>query len=162
MIPILDVTEKNFDNLFHANVRAPLLTTRAVLPYMPHEGGRIINMSSVTAKQAAEDPGIVYGASKAALNSITRSMAGALAAKKNITINSISVGPTRTPAMANALARLPRAYTEAFENYATVAKRLAEPEEIATIVAFIASEDAGWINGASVPANGGAILLAEG
>lgn len=41
-------------------------------------------------------------------------------------------------------------------------KRLAEPEEIATIVAFVTSEDAGWINGASVPANGGAILLAEG
>ncbi|PNP39444.1 hypothetical protein TGAMA5MH_08650 [Trichoderma gamsii] len=162
LLPILDTTIENFDNLFHANVRAPLFTTRAVLPYMPAKGGRIINVSSVTAKQAADEPGILYGASKAALNSITRSMASALAAEKSLTINSISVGPTKTPAMEDALANLPKEYMEGLKNYATAEKRLAEPEEIAAIVAFVASDEARWMNGASVPANGGAILLAEG
>lgn len=129
---------------------------------MPAKGGRIINVSSVTAKQAADEPGILYGASKAALNSITRSMASTLAAEKGLTINSISVGPTKTPAMADALANLPPEYMEGLKNYATSEKRLAEPEEIAAIVAFVASEEARWMNGASVPAHGGAILLAEG
>ncbi|KAK6453118.1 3-oxoacyl-[acyl-carrier protein] reductase [Trichoderma asperellum] len=95
LLPILHTTIENFDNLFRANVRAPIFTTRAVLPYMPAKGGRIINVSSVAAKQAADEPGILYGASKAALNSITRSMASALAAEKSLTINSISVGPTK-------------------------------------------------------------------
>ncbi|KAL7915466.1 hypothetical protein GGI35DRAFT_489103 [Trichoderma velutinum] len=162
LLPILQTTVENFDNLFHANVRAPIFATRAALPFMPAKGGRIINVSSVTAKQAADEPGILYGASKAALNSITRSMASALAAEKSITINSISVGPTKTPAMEDALANLPKEYTEGLKNYATAEKRLAEPEEIAAIVAFVASEEARWVNGASVPANGGAILLAEG
>lgn len=102
------MTDKNFDDLFHANVRAPILTTRAVLPYMPVKGGRIINMSSVMVKQATDEPGIIYGASKAALNSITRSMASELAAKKGLTTNSISVGPTKTLAMEDALAKLPK------------------------------------------------------
>lgn len=129
---------------------------------MPAKGGRIINVSSVTAKQAADEPGILYGASKAALNSITLSMAGALAADKSLTINSISVGPTKTPAMEDALANLPKEYMEGLKNYATAEKRLAEPEGIAAIVAFVASDEARWMNGDSVPANGGAILLAEG
>lgn len=162
MLPILDTTVENFDNLFRANVRAPLFTTRAVLPYTPAKGGRIINMSSIAAKQAADEPGILYGATKAALNSITRSMAGALAAEKSLTINSISVGPTKTPAMEDVLANLPKEYSEGFENWATAEKRMAEPEEIAAIVAFVASDEARWMNGASVPANGGAILLTEG
>ncbi|EHK20149.1 uncharacterized protein TRIVIDRAFT_48096 [Trichoderma virens Gv29-8] len=162
LLPILQTTVENFDNLFHANVRAPIFTTRAALPYMPIKGGRIINVSSVTAKEAADEPGILYGDSKAALNSITRSMASALAAEKGITINSISVGPTKTPAVEDALANLPKEFTKGLKIYATAEKRLAEPEEIAAIVAFVASEDARWMNGASVPANGGAILLAEG
>ncbi|KAK1244019.1 hypothetical protein MKX08_002157 [Trichoderma sp. CBMAI-0020] len=112
LLPILDTTIDNFDNLFHANVWAPLFTTRAVLPYMPEKGGRIINVSSVTEKQAADEPGILYGASKAALNSITRSMASSLATEKILTINSISVGPTKTPAMEDALANLPKEYME--------------------------------------------------
>jgi 3-oxoacyl-[acyl-carrier protein] reductase len=62
----------------------------------------------------------------------------------------------------DALANLPKEFTEGLKIYATAEKRLAEPEEIAAIVAFVASEDARWMNGASVPANGGAILLAEG
>lgn len=114
-------------------------------------------MSSVTAKQAADEPGILYGASKAALDSITRSMASALAVEKSLTVNSISVGPTKTPSMKNALANLPREYMEGLKNYATAETRLA-----AAIVAFVASEEARWMNGASVPANGGAILVAEG
>ncbi|KAL7922557.1 hypothetical protein ACQKWADRAFT_320797 [Trichoderma austrokoningii] len=162
LLPILHTTNNNFDSLFRAKVRAPLYITRAVLPYMPAKGGRIINVSSVTAKQAADEPGILYGASKAALNSITRSMAGALAAEKSLTINSISIGPIKTPAMEDALANLPKEYMEGLKNYATAEKRLAEPEEIAAIVAFVASDEARWMNGASVPANGGAILLAEG
>ncbi|RFU75745.1 short-chain dehydrogenase reductase sdr [Trichoderma arundinaceum] len=162
LLPILDTTVANFDNLFHANVRAPIFTTRAVLPYMPLKGGRIINVSSVTAKQAADEPGILYGASKAALNSITRSMAGTFAAEKGVTINSISVGPTKTPAMANALANLPKEYMEGLKSYATAEKRLAEPEEIAEIVAFVASEEARWMNGASVPANGGSDPISRG
>lgn len=59
-------------------------------------GGRVINISTIAAKGAIEDPLMSYGASKAAPESITRSVAKEFAAKKGITVNSLQVGPTDT------------------------------------------------------------------
>ena len=79
-----------------------------------------------------------------------------------MTINSVSVGPTDTDAMKNAYAKFPPAYIEALKDYATAEKRVAEPYDIAAIVSCLASDDAKWINGSCIPANGGAINLAQG
>jgi 3-oxoacyl-[acyl-carrier protein] reductase len=69
------------------------------------------------------------------------------ARQKTLTINSVSVGPTNTDAQKNARGKLPEAYIDAMKEYATAEKRLGEPEDIAAIVSFLASDDAKWING---------------
>jgi 3-oxoacyl-[acyl-carrier protein] reductase len=148
--------------MFVANVRAPVFLFCAVWDHLPPRGGRILNISSLAGKRDCVDPMITYGATKAALESYTRSMGRQFARQKLVTINSVSVGPTNTDTMEDAMGRLPAAYVETMKEYATAEKRFAEPYDIAAIVSFLASDDARWINGSCIPANGGAINMVQG
>lgn len=133
--------------MFVANVRAPVFLFRAVWNYLPSSGDRIINISSIAGKRDTVDPMITYGATKAALDSYTRSMGRQFARQKTLTIDSVSVGPTNTDAQNNARGKLPEAYIDAMKEYATAEKRPGKPEDIAAIGFFLASDDAKWING---------------
>ena len=80
------------------------------------------------------------------------------ARQKTLTINSVSVGPTNTDAQKNARGKLLEAYIDAMKEYATAEKRLGKPEEIASVVAFMAEDGSRWINGDTICVTGGAAM----
>ena len=102
-----------------------------------------------------------YGAAKAALDSMTRSLAVKYAPLKNITINSALVGPTETESAAALFAQNP-AIKEMMAQKPTAEKRIGSTKDVANIVSFLAGEESRWINGCSVPADGGSQLARQG
>jgi 3-oxoacyl-[acyl-carrier protein] reductase len=153
--PFTSTTADVFGKMMQGNVFGPMSIINASLDHLPPRGGRIINISSIASKTANSDPIMTYGASKAALDSITRSLAASFAIEKSATFNSMSVGGTRTDAMVRAVERLPESFVEEILGNFTAEKRLGEPEDVAYIVGFLASEEGRWINGANVSASGG-------
>lgn len=143
-----DTTPATFDAHIAINLRAPYLLVQALAPAMAERGhGAIVNVSS----GAADTPGLgsgIYGATKAALESLTRVWAAEYG-PAGVRVNAVAAGPTRTEGTA--------AYGEAFESagQAVALQRLADPEEIAGAIAFMASPDASYVNGATLSAMGG-------
>ncbi|KAK1564088.1 uncharacterized protein LY79DRAFT_684436, partial [Colletotrichum navitas] len=117
-------------------------------------GGRVINISSLASKLGNSDPMITYGATKAALDSFTRSFANTFSAATGITFNSVAVGPTETDALAMVNGLIP-GFLDTQIAMSTAANRVGNMDDIAYIVGFLASEEGRWVNGASVSANGG-------
>ncbi|KAJ0297850.1 hypothetical protein COL5a_011128 [Colletotrichum fioriniae] len=154
--PIKDTTLPVFLQVMQANVFAPISLTTAVIPHLPSQGGgRVIAISSVLAYQANSDPTMTYGASKAALQSYTRSLAEAFGKTSKATFNSVVVGLTATDAIKNSQDLMPAGYLDGQIRDTTAADRIGVPEDIAYIVGFLASEEGRWVNGAAVSANGG-------
>ncbi|TEA11234.1 Short chain dehydrogenase asqE [Colletotrichum sidae] len=152
--PVAETGPEDFAEMMRANVYAPVSLTVNFLPHAPEYGGRVINISSIAGKQGNRDPIMTYGASKAALESFTRSFAEQFAAERGMTFNSVAVGPTATDALAAARKTFPAEFLDK-QIEDTTAGRLGEPEDIAYIVGFLASEEGRWVNGACVSANGG-------
>ncbi|KAH8765008.1 hypothetical protein F5883DRAFT_105472 [Diaporthe sp. PMI_573] len=151
-----ELAPDNFCSVMLANVYAPVATTLAFMEHAaPKSGGRVINISSVASKIGSPDPLMTYSASKAALDSFTRSFAHTFASARGITFNSVIVGATATDAMQSALATMPAGFSEKVIADTSAAPRFGEPEDIAYIVGFLASEEGRWVNGAAVSANGG-------
>ncbi len=144
----VDTTPATFDAHIGINLRAPYLLVQALAPGMAERGrGAIINVSS----GAAGTPGLgsgVYGATKAALESLTRVWAAEFG-PAGVRVNAVAAGPTRTEGTA--------AYGDAFESagQAVALRRLADPEEIAGAIAFMACSEASYVNGATLAAMGG-------
>jgi 3-oxoacyl-[acyl-carrier protein] reductase len=159
--PVASGSKANFEKIMAGNVWSPLQLALAAFPHM-RAGGRIINISSVASKRGNADPLIIYGASKAALDSITRSLALNFAPGKKITINGVHVGPTATDAMKSAHEKLPKALIDVMTERPSAEKRMGEVQDIVGIVSFLASDEARWINGNLIPANGGAMLELQG
>jgi 3-oxoacyl-[acyl-carrier protein] reductase len=133
---------------FDLNVRGLLLLTQAAAKHLPR-GGRIINITSgiVRARVAGSS---VYAASKAAVESITRCLSAELGPRQ-ITVNSVAPGVTDTDMLRGSM---PEPMQKALVAQ-TALGRLGTPQDIADVVAFVASEDARWITGEVIPANGG-------
>lgn len=148
-------TSDEFDKVFAVNIRAVVLLSQAVLPFMREMGGgRIIHMASQLGMVA--DPGsALYGMSKAAMIHLTRVMALELAAE-NIIVNAVSPGPVGTEYYLQRLSREPDLLERRLS--AVPAKRLGTPEEIAAAVTFLASTDATYIQGHNLVADGGYIV----
>ncbi|KAJ9613537.1 hypothetical protein H2200_003479 [Cladophialophora chaetospira] len=153
--PFAEITLDAFHKLMQGNVFAPMSIINAALAYLPQKGGRLINISSIASRLANGDPILVYGASKAALDSVTRSLGSLLAVKTGATFNSVGVGATRSGSTSAAADALGDEVLQAVVDQSTIEKRIAEPEDIALVVGFLASEEARWINGQHIPANGG-------
>ena len=164
MVPVAEQTVGVFEDVMRANVFAPVSLTTAFMNHAPKHGGRVINISSIAGKLGNTDPVITYGASKAALESFTRSFAHSFSSDKGITFNSVSVGTTATDALESAKAEMPPGFIDKMIADISAAPRVGEPEDIAYIVGFLASEEGRWINGAAISANGGqrAMLAALG
>lgn len=150
--PTADTTEKDYDQTFDVNVKAPFFLTAAIAPRMATKGGgAIVNISSMAAAigMSGLSP---YGASKAAIESLTKAWTAEYAAD-GVRVNSVSPGPTFTPASA--------AMGDAFEFLAssTPAGHGATPDEIAAAVCFLASDDASFVYGAVLPADGGRVAV---
>lgn len=148
--PIESVTPEHFHKQFNLNVLGLVLTTQAALGHFHPKGGSIINISSVAA--AGVPTAAVYSATKGAVDAITISLSQELGAKK-IRVNSLSPGMVETEGV-----RAAGMIGSEFEKLAvaqTPLGRIGQPQDIASIAAFLASDDAGWVNGQVIRASGG-------
>lgn len=154
--PVEQLTEEQFDTTMNVNFKGAFFTLQKFLPIL-RDGASVINLSSINAYTGMPNTAI-YAASKAALNSLTRTAAYELAPRK-IRVNSVNPGPTNTAIFGKL--GMPE---EAIQQFASAMqsriplKRFGEPEEIATLVAFLASDDASFITGAEYNIDGGTNL----
>ena len=151
--PIGQISEEMFDNQMGINFKGALFTIEKFLPIL-NDGSSIINLSSVNAYTGMPNTA-VYAASKAALNSYTRTAATELAPRK-IRINSINPGPIATPIFEKT--GMPEAqlkeFSEAMQNRIPL-KRFGQPEDVANLVCFLASDEASFITGGEYNIDGG-------
>ncbi|GAA0359583.1 SDR family oxidoreductase [Actinoallomurus spadix] len=138
-----------YDAAFAVNVRAPFLLVGRLAPKMATSGGgSIVNVSS-TAARLGMPPMAVYGATKAALESLTRTWAAEFAAS-NVRVNAVAPGPMTTSKVVAAMGP-----DLGGMGLTTALKRTADPAEVAQVIAFIAGDQAGYVTGAVVAADGG-------
>jgi NAD(P)-dependent dehydrogenase (short-subunit alcohol dehydrogenase family) len=148
--PTFETTDADFDDQLDTNLRAPYLLVQKLVPGMLERGqGSVINVTTVAASTPAAGAGI-YGASKAALELLTKLWADEFGAA-GVRVNAVAPGPTVTLGSA------------AFESdlieglgRTTAIGRTAEADEIANVVAFVASPAASYVSGAIVTVGGGA------
>jgi len=154
--PILDVSESELTRTLAINLVGPFLLGQAVARHLVGAGkpGSIVNITSTSAYQSG--PGQVsYCASKAGLGGVTRTMAVALAPHK-IRVNAVAPGPTKTTMMKDVMAVNPDAIKPILSR---TPLGLAEPDEIAAAVMFLASDDASFITGETLAVDGGRLVL---
>lgn len=145
---IADVTEEDYDKVFNLNVRGVLFALQEAAKHM-NDGGRIVNISSTTTIHP--EPGMaVYAASKAAIKLFTTVMAREVG-DRNITVNTVMPGPT-IPGMFGNMPPEVQQQASASSPF----DRVGTPQDIADVVAFLVSEEARWLTGQDVCANGGA------
>ncbi|SDT88914.1 3-oxoacyl-[acyl-carrier protein] reductase [Verrucomicrobium sp. GAS474] len=136
--PVGSITEENFHRQFDLNVLGLVLLSQEALPYFRAAGGSIVNVSSVVARLSL--PGLaVYSATKAAVDSVTRTFARELAPKK-IRVNAVNPGIIATEGTHSA------GFVEKGQEASPLGP-VGKPEAIASIVTFLASDEARWING---------------
>ncbi len=152
----LDVTEADFDAVLRVNLKGAFLVGQAVAREMAKTGsGAIVNMSSVNGVLAI--PNIAsYNVSKGGINQLTRVMALALA-DKGIRVNAVAPGTIATELAARAVLASEAAKQKIMSR--TPLKRLGTPEEIADVVAFLASDAASYMTGEIVVVDGGRMAL---
>ncbi len=148
----VETTDEQYEAQFGVNVRAPFILVSELAPGMAARGeGAIVNITTVVASTPGAGAG-VYGATKAALELFTKVWADEFG-KSGVRVNAVSPGPTATPGTTGIPGLLDGlAGTRAL-------RRVAQPEEIAQVVAFLTSPDASYVNGAIVPVDGGALGL---
>jgi 3-oxoacyl-[acyl-carrier protein] reductase len=148
--PIDVITPEHFHKQFDVNVLGLLLTTQAALRHFDTNGGSIINISSVVSAGMAN--GAVYAATKGAVDTITKALAQELGPRK-VRVNSINPGLVETEGVHAAGFMGSDFMKQAVAD--TPLSRIGQPEDIATIAAFLASDDSGWVNGETISAAGG-------
>ncbi len=155
---ISEHTVEDFDNLFATNVRGPFFLVQQLLP-MLGEGSSIVAISSLGARTVPGKPGLenasllAYSSTKGALETLVKNWA-AILGPSGIRVNAVAPGVIDTD-MSNFTK------TEAGREVALgmqALKRLGKPEDVADVVAFMASDAARWITGASIPVDGGSKL----
>lgn len=151
-VPFLQTEEDTWYSLIEGNLMTTLRFSKAVLPTMIERGsGSIVNMGSVAGMHPW--PGsIAYGAAKAGIISVTRSLASSYAAK-GIRVNCICPGPVETDLFQRLIKNSPDYAKNVIDRVAS--KRVGSTEEIAESAAFLCSDRGSFINGAILPVDGG-------
>jgi 3-oxoacyl-[acyl-carrier protein] reductase len=147
---VADIQEEEFDRLFGINVKGPFFTCQQAA-HRISDGGRIINVSSAVTRMML--PGYsIYAASKAAVDQLTRVLAKEMG-ERQVTVNAVSPGPVDTALLREGKTE------EQIQQMAQMAafNRIGKVEDIADVVAFLASDDARWITGQVIHVNGGYI-----
>ena len=151
-----DTSADSFDRHLATNTRAPFQLVAALAPGMVKRGhGAIVNISSTAATSVAP-VGAAYGASKAALETLTRYWATEFGAA-GIRVNGVSSGPARTPGTASLLA----AHGDALDQV-NARGRIGDPEEIADVVLFLVADRSSYVNGTVMGVHGGERSLLPG
>ncbi|MCK7555718.1 SDR family oxidoreductase [Chitinophaga sedimenti] len=156
MGPIAEVTEQFFDEMMNINFKGAYFTLSKFIPLLA-DGASVVFLSSNTATMNGAQSS-VYSASKAALNKVMKIAAQELA-PRNIRVNAVSPGPTATPIMKKTGlddAQMTQLYDALIERIPL--HRIAPPQEIASLVAYLCSDAAGFITGAEFLADGGLSL----
>lgn len=148
--PIAEVSESEWDAVLNINLKGSFFMTQSALPFLESSpAGRVIFIASVAGRMGSYESGVAYVASKGGMLSMMRCMARQLA-PSGITVNAVCPGTIESEmtqhfqpgALERLLGRIPAA-------------RLGTPDDIAAATAFLAAEDAGYINGISLDVNGG-------
>ncbi|MGH7905223.1 MAG: glucose 1-dehydrogenase [Candidatus Binataceae bacterium] len=150
--PFEAITEKEFHREFDINVLGMILAAQEALKYFPRTGGSIINISSISSKNPVPNS-CLYSATKSAIDTITLALSRELG-PRNIRVNTVAPGQTDTegnrmsgfvgsPAGDAGVAATP------------LGARFGQPQEIAPVVVFLASDDAAWLTGERISASGG-------
>jgi 3-oxoacyl-[acyl-carrier protein] reductase len=148
---IEDTTVADFDNLFAVNVRAPFFLVQQLLPIM-HEGSSIVLVSSLAAR-AVVGTIPAYAATKGAIDTLVKHFASALG-PRGIRVNAVAPGVVATDMSSFTKSDEGRNYVIGLQ----AIKRLAQPDDIGGVVAFLASNDARWITGDTIHVDGGSKL----
>lgn len=153
--PFLETDEAFWDRVIEINYKGCLRTTKAVLPGMIERGfGRIVNIASDAGRVGSSGES-VYAGAKGALIAFGKTVAREVATK-GITVNAVCPGPTRTPMLEGMAGDDERgAKLIAALERAVPMKRLGEPADVAVAVAFLASDEAGYITGQTLSVSGG-------
>ncbi|MGF6903129.1 SDR family oxidoreductase [Paraburkholderia sp. GAS348] len=147
-VPLADTSDALYDQTFGINVRGTFNTLREAAARM-NDGGRIVNFSSTTL--ALNMPGYaIYNGTKAAVEAFTHVFAKELRGR-DITVNAVAPGPIATSLFLDGKTE------EQIQTFAKMPplQRLGQPDDIASVVSFLAGPDAGWVNGQILRANGG-------
>lgn len=147
---LAEMTPDRYRTIFDANVLGTILSVQAATPHLTAPGGRIVTVSSRMALNPIAGSGLYSGA-KAAVIALTESFAKELG-PRGICVNSVAPGLIDTERMRAAVAA--RGAAVAAE---TPLGRVGQPEDVARVIAFLASEDAGWVTGRTVRADGGIV-----
>jgi len=146
--PVADIQEDEFDRLFDINVKGPFFACQQAA-HQISDSGRIINISSAVTRVML--PGYsIYAASKAAVDQLTRVLAKEMG-ERQVTVNAVCPGPVDTELLREGKTE------EQIQQMAQMAafSRIGKVEDIADVVAFLASDDARWITGQIIHVNGG-------
>mgnify|MGYP001335598575 FL=1 len=152
---VIDIEEEEWDWVVNVNLKGTYLCSRAVLPSMISRGwGRIVNFSSTAGKNISTVGGAHYTAAKAGILGFTRHLAKE-AAQFGITVNSVCPGLIATEMV---LSTINEAQIKLYESSFPIS-RMGQPYEVADLVAFLASNKASYITGASLDINGGDLMI---
>jgi len=150
-----NMEEDEWDLVINVNMKGTYLFSRAVLPHMRQAGwGRIINFSSTAGKSVSTLGGPHYTAAKAGILGLTRATAKELA-PFGITVNAVCPGLVTTEMVQENVS--PECLQKFLDSFPI--SRICEPEEVAELVAFLASDGAAYITGASLDINGGDLMI---
>jgi 3-oxoacyl-[acyl-carrier protein] reductase len=156
---IEDHTIEDFDNLFATNVRSPFFLLQQLLPLLG-EGSSVILVSSLAARAVPGNPGQAgapslpaYAATKGAVETLVKHWASRLG-PRGIRVNAVAPGVIETDMSNFTKSETGRELTLSMQ----ALKRIGKPSDVADVIAFLASDGARWITGASIPVDGGSKL----
>jgi NAD(P)-dependent dehydrogenase (short-subunit alcohol dehydrogenase family) len=150
--PLTEISVADIDLTYHVDLRAVLLLSRAAFPHLAEVGGSIVNVSSMTAFAPQIDGGL-YSAAKAGVVALTRQSAVEWG-PHGVRVNSVAPGMVRS-AMSAAVYADP-AFSEKRRMLAPL-RRIGEPADVGTVVAFLLSEDASYVSGNTITVDGGVL-----
>ncbi|MDA1001260.1 MAG: SDR family NAD(P)-dependent oxidoreductase [bacterium] len=152
--PTLEIDEAAFEKMFELNVKSVYRTCQAILPHMcERRSGKIVNFSSVAGRSASVLQGAHYSSSKAAVIGLTRHLAREFG-PMSINVNAIAPGVIGSRRILSQMSAERKRQVEG----ATPLGRIGTPEDVAGVVAFLASEDARHVTGVTIDVNGGYFL----
>ncbi|MFJ4713584.1 SDR family oxidoreductase [Streptomyces sp. NPDC088785] len=144
---------EDYERMFAVNVRAPFFLIQKGLDRL-REGSAIVNVASAVTRMAFPEV-VAYGLTKGALNTLTLTLAQELG-PRGIRVNAVSPGTVDTDVNASWLRHDPQA--QEFVSQETALRRVGRPDDIAKVIAYLASDQAEWVTGQVVEASGGARL----